>query len=64
MPSLAQQSLMLTALEGDMDRSFPLAAQAFREEARVNPEKWRWAIENANKRPDHTLASTKGDDYV
>jgi hypothetical protein len=50
MPSLAQQSLMLCALSGDMDREFPAAARAYREKAARNPETWRWCIDEAQRR--------------
>lgn len=50
MPSLAEQSLMLSALTGDMDRELPHSAHAFREEAMRDPDRWRWCIEEANRR--------------
>lgn len=50
MPSLAEQALMLDALDGSMDREFPHSARAYREEAQRNPEKWRWCVEEAQRR--------------
>jgi hypothetical protein len=50
MASLAQQSLMLSALTGDMDREFPSAARAYREQAVSDPDTWRWCIEEAARR--------------
>lgn len=50
MPSLAQQALMLDALTGDMDREFPNAARAYREEAATSPDAWRWCIAEAHRR--------------
>ena len=50
MPSMAEQALMLEALSGDSDWDFPHGMAAYREEARVNPDKWRWCIEEAARR--------------
>lgn len=50
MPSLAEQALMLDALTGDMDRQFPHAARAYREEAAAKPDKWKWCLQEAGRR--------------
>ncbi len=50
MPSLAEQSLMLDALSGECDDEMPHAMAEYREEARRNPERWRWCIREAARR--------------
>jgi hypothetical protein len=50
MPSLAEQAIMLEALSGDSDQTFPLGMRAYRQEARRDPDKWRWCIEEAARR--------------
>lgn len=50
MPSLAEQALMLHALDGSMDREFPYSARAYREEAARDPEKWRWCNAESKRR--------------
>jgi hypothetical protein len=41
---------MLEALSGDSDLEFPHGMAAYREEARENPGKWRWCIDEAARR--------------
>ena len=49
MPSLAEQSIMLSQLEGvpGVSRS---AQRAAWNEARDNPDKWRWTMAEARRR--------------
>jgi hypothetical protein len=61
MPSLAQQALMLDVLTGDMDREFPNAARAYREEAAASPDKWRWCIQEAARHRPKEVPMSESD---
>ena len=58
MPTLAEQAHMLDALSGDMDREFPHAAKAYREEAARDPDKWQWCIAEARRRKGNSNGNT------
>jgi hypothetical protein len=56
MPSMFESAMMLDALSGDGDGYCPKMMAEYRAKAFDNPKRWRWSIEEAERRKIATAA--------